>query len=209
MKSRKGQDFLNVVEIIVFALCIFVAFMFLSMAKQNVEDQRNQDVEAFQYDHKTIQSLRTLAQTPVTVENTNMSFSQAANTYMETLDYYTLFQSSLSSTQRNELQRKLSIYQQVLQETTQTTIVPLFVNQQNTKTNIILSYWVLDERDNQRDLRLGGFGTGRKDSAQQAVATTLQLPAYFTHANQLPGSYYLELSIEVEKDNSLLPGFIQ
>lgn len=213
MKQKKAQDFLNIVELIIFACSIFVGVYFLSVANFSNNEEANQNIGAFQFEHKVTQALRTLAQTPLEIQGEQMSFAQASNHYMSQVDYLIVYGPQLTSQEKNRVQREITLYQEALKNRASQTILPVFSAKNHEDTNffesplsfkgeLFLRYVLLDEKDSRRELLLGIFEGKSLQDHQQITGASISMPAYFEHSFQLIGSYRLELEVVTSSERT-------
>lgn len=192
--NKKGQDFLNVAEIIIFLVCAILSLFFLDVLHNDNVNNVDARIYEVQNDYKTLQQLRTIAQLPVEYQGKTLTFAQLANKYFETYDYLQERGNYISTTQRNTLESSLSIMEVILKDTARNNFAPFINNPRvDDTTNIELRYILNDNLI--RNLHLGGYITTSKDASYVPVETTLQLPAYFKHRNYVPGTYYIELHL--------------
>lgn len=190
--NKKAQNFLNMTEILVAAFFIFFSFMFLTIAKTAEYEEAEAELVDIRSDYYNTQSMRALLQTPVHIDSEVMTFSQAANNYYELLYLKSIKKGSKSE----QLVRVKSIekYELALKNISRTTIIPFLTVTKNVPVPLSL-YFVLNERIDPKKKLFLGHVKSPTSKIKSYESIQLYIPAYFEDLKQLPGSYYIILSL--------------
>lgn len=193
--NKKGQDWLNITELIVVIFCLFFAFFFLNVSKINLEDEAESQLTEFRGEYHNMQSLRTFLQTPIVVHSKTMTVSQAINKHYEQM-YISEQTQSLNNYDGFHID-----YLSVIQRAAKDYLEPVIMNIRDVQ---IWIYFVSnDVLIKEKNLQL--LSVIKYPDYIKFKPINLMIPAYFENNNQQIGSYkmYIGLGPQISSFNKL------
>lgn len=190
--NKKGQDWLNVTEIVIGLLFIFIAFLLLNVAKTSEYVSAENRLSEYRTEYHNTQLLRTLLQTPIVIEERTMTFAQVANRYFE-MEYQN-YNDVGSDEEQDQRKKDIETYKTVLEDMTRNTVIDFLIVPSGSEVSIYLNFYLGEQKTRYGTLELGDAISFDK-RVTTYIPIELYVPAYFEDLSQLPGSYHITLSL--------------
>ncbi|MCA9477882.1 MAG: hypothetical protein KC535_01925 [Nanoarchaeota archaeon] len=190
--NKRGQDWLNVMELFVVVFCLFFAFFFLAQAKEHADQKASDQLVTISQEYQNTQLLRTFLETELEVNGERMTVAQAANNYFEIKDY--LESNTLEGSQEQSLVLLSQDYEHAIASLADQLqlddyiLVPL-----NTEVTLSFHYRLQGKTIEGWSIPVDRFYDDNKDFIFEPIS--VEVPAYFAHSYQRLGSYSITLDL--------------